>query len=70
MITDSKNSVLLDEYKKACEDETAARKALHDYMTLPTTKKEIMEQLSDQIKTAHKKLMDAYNKLGAVRIGE
>lgn len=69
MITDNKNSALLDEYQKACEDEIVARIALHDYLSLPATQKEIMSQLSDQMETAHNKLMDTYNKLVAVRIG-
>ena len=73
MITDTKNyvcknSVLLDEYKKACEDEAAAIIALHDYRILPATQKEIMNQLSGQMETAHNKRIDIRSQLEAVRI--
>ena len=68
MITDIKNLVLLDEYKKACEDETAAIIALHDDMALPATQNEIIDQLSDQMETAHNKRIDIRSQLEAARI--
>lgn len=68
MIIDSKNSDLMNEYKKACEDETAAITALHEYISSPSPNMEIMVQLSDAMENAHNKSMDIRGQLEAVRI--
>ena len=68
MITDSKNSVLLDKYQKACEDENDAIEALIDYLSLPSINKETIDQLSGQMEAAHSKSIALRSQLEAVRI--